>query len=132
MLTWPEAPWRSTVQICIIEAMPLADVFPRRRGLAAWIPERLDELRGPARGIVVLPVHLTWFGLREFDVSEAGSRLRLYTIVLSQGRRSDIARFLHPGLLRQDWPQLRGLVSRQVRDTCARRLRLPSSGGPDA
>ncbi len=104
--------------------MPLADVLPRRRGLAARIPERLDELRGPARGIVVLPVHLTWYGLREFDVAEAASRLRLYTIVLSQGRRNDIARFLHPELLRGDWPQLRGLLTAQVRDACARRLGL--------
>ena len=105
--------------------MALADVLARRRGPAGWIPDRLDELRGPAGGIVVLPVHLTWYGLREFDVAEAAGRLRLYTIVLSQGRRSDIARFLHPGLLRQDWPQLRGLVTRQVRDACVRKLGLP-------
>jgi hypothetical protein len=108
--------------------MALADVLPRRRAAAARIPERLAELRGPARGTVVLPVHLTWHGLREFDVSEAGSRLRLYTIVLSQGQRNDIARFLHPGLLRQDWPQLCGLVTPWVRDTCARRLGLARSG----
>ncbi len=104
--------------------MPLGKVLPRRRGIAARIPERLDDLRGPARGTVVLPVHLTWHGLREFDVSEAGGRLRLYTIVLSQGSRNDIARFLHPGLLRQDWPQLRGLVAPGVRDACARRFGL--------
>jgi len=108
--------------------MALADVLPRRRGAAARIPERLTELRGPARGIVVLPVHLTWYGLREFDISEAGSRLRLYTIVLSRGRRNDIARFLHPGLLRQDWPQLSGLVTPRVRDICARRLGLGRPG----
>ena len=48
---------------------------------------------------MVLPVHLTWCGLREFDVCDAPSRVRMYTIVLSQGERNDIARFLHPGLL---------------------------------
>jgi hypothetical protein len=112
----------------IIGPMALADVLARRRGRTARIPERLDELRGPARGIVVLPVHLTWYGLREFDVSDAPSRVRMYTIVLSQGERNDIARFLHPGLLRQDWPQLRALVTREVRDACARRLALPASG----
>jgi hypothetical protein len=112
----------------IIGLMALADVLSRRRGRAARIPERLDELRGPAEGIVVLPVHLTWYGLREFDVSDAPSRVRMYTIVLSQGERNDIARFLHPGLLRQDWPQLRALVTREVRDACARRLALPASG----
>jgi hypothetical protein len=104
--------------------MALADVLSWRRGQAARIPARLDELRGPAVGTVVLPVHLTWQGLREFDVSDGPSRLRLYTIVLSQGTRSDIARFLHPGLLHHDWPQLRGLVSREVRDACTRRLGL--------
>jgi hypothetical protein len=108
--------------------MALADVLSRRRGRAARIPGRLDELRGPAQGVVVLPVHLTWYGLREFDVSDPPSRVRMYTIVLSQGERNDIARFLHPGLLRQDWPQLRALVTREVRDACARRLALPASG----
>jgi hypothetical protein len=112
----------------IIGLMALADVLSRRRGRAARIPERLDELRGPAQGVVVLPVHLTWYGLREFDVSDAPSRVRMYTIVLSQGERNDIARFLHPRLLRQDWPQLRALVTREVRDACARRLALPASG----
>ena len=112
----------------IIGLMALADVLSRRRGRAARIPARLDELRGPAQGVVVLPVHLTWYGLREFDVSDAPSRVRMYTIVLSQGERNDIARFLHPGLLRQDWPQLRALVTREVRDACAHRLALPASG----
>jgi len=107
--------------------MALADVLSWRRGQAARIPERLDELRGPAQGVVVLPVHLTWHGLREFDVSDAPSRVRLYTIVLSQGKRNDIARFLHPELLRRDWPQLRGLVTSEVRHACVRRLGLPGS-----
>jgi hypothetical protein len=115
-------------QAAIIGVMALADVLARRRGRAARIPERLDELRGPAQGVVVLPVHLTWYGLREFDVSDAPSRVRLYTIVLSQGERKDIARFLHPGLLCHDWPQLRALVTPQVRNACARRFALPAAG----
>ena len=108
--------------------MTLADVLSWRRGQAARIPERLADLRGPARGVVVLPRHMTWHGLREFDVYDPPSRVALYTIVLSQGTRNDIARFLHPGLLRQDWPQLRGLVTREVRNACTRRFGLPASG----
>ena len=108
--------------------MTLADLLSRRRGQAARIPQRLADLRGPTRGVVVLPRHLTWYGLREFDICDAPSRVALYTIVLSQGTRNDIARFLHPELLRQDWPQLRGLVTREVRNACARRLGLPASG----
>jgi hypothetical protein len=96
----------------------------RLRGTGARMPERLDEMRGPVEGFVVLPVHLTWHGLREFDVADAAGRLCLYTIVLSQGNRKDIARFLHPELLRQDWPELRGLVTPRVRDACTRRYGL--------
>ena len=109
--------------------MPIANVLPLRwRGAGARIPERLGDLRGPALGVVVLPVHLTWHGLREFDVADAAERLLLYTIVLSQGTRKDIARFLHPDLLRQDWPQLRAQISPRVRETCARRFTLPLPG----
>lgn len=103
--------------------MPMTQVL-RQRGTAARIPERLDDLCGPALGIVVLPVHLTWHGLREFDVADAGRRLCLYTIVLSQGKRNDIARFLHPRLLLEDWPELRTLVAPRVRDACVRRFGL--------
>jgi hypothetical protein len=107
----------------------MANVLPLRwRGTAARIPERLDELRGPALGVVVLPVHLTWHGLREFDVADTAGRLLLYTIVLSQGNRNDIARFLHPDLLRQDWPKLQSQISPRVRETCVRRFGLARTG----
>jgi hypothetical protein len=109
--------------------MAMADVLaPRRRAAAARIPERLDDLRGPALGVIVLPVHLTWHGLREFDLADAAGRLLLYTIVLSQGTRSDVVRFLHPALFRQDWPQLRTQIAPRVRDVCARRFGLAVCG----
>jgi hypothetical protein len=108
--------------------MAMANVLPlRRRGAAARIPERLDDLRGPSLGVVVLPVHLTWHDLREFDVADDVGRLLLYTIVLSKGKRGEIARFLHPDLLRRDWPQLRAQLSPRVRETCARRFGLSLS-----
>ena len=43
---------------------------------AARLPDRLDDLHGPWQGVVVLPVHLTWHGLREFDVALEKPRLR--------------------------------------------------------
>ena len=65
--------------------MALADViFSRRDGLPGRLPDRLEDLRGPQEGVVVLPVHLTWHGLREFDVSSDESRLVLYSILLGQ------------------------------------------------
>ena len=91
---------------------------------AARLPDRLDDLHGPWRGVVVLPVHLSWHGLREFDVALEKPRLMLYSIVLSQGRPGDMARLLNARRLAEDWPHLRVLVSRKVRRTCERKLGL--------
>jgi hypothetical protein len=91
---------------------------------AARLPDRLDDLHGPWQGVVVLPVHLTWHGLREFDVALDRPRLLLYNIVLSQGRRNDLARFVNPYRLRDDWPQLRPLLSRPTRRACERKFGL--------
>ena len=103
-------------------------VFAGRSPEAARLPDRLDDLHGPWQGVVVLPVHLTWHGLREFDVARERPRLLLYSIVLSQGRRNDLARFVNPQRLRDDWPQLRLLLSRPMRRACERKLglRMPS------
>jgi hypothetical protein len=93
---------------------------------AARLPDRLDDLHGPWRGVVVLPVHLTWQGQREFDVALEKPRLALYSIVLSQGRPNDLARFVNPRRLNDDWPQLRMLVSGPIRRACERKLGLPA------
>src|SRR5580693_7421395 len=91
---------------------------------AGRLPRRLDDLHGPCQGVVVLPGHRTWYGLRQFDVAVEKPRLLLYSIVLSQGRPNDLARFVNPRRLRDDWPQLRMLLSRPMRRACERKLGL--------
>ena len=91
---------------------------------AARLPDRLDDLHGPWQGVVVLPVHLTWYGLREFDVAAERPRLLLYSIVLSQGRPGDLVRLVNAQRLAEDWPQLRVLISRKMRRACERKLGL--------
>ena len=93
-------------------------------GQASRLPDRLDDLHGPWKGVVVLPVHLSWHELREFDVARQKPRLLLYSIVISQGRRNDVARFLNAQRLREDWPQLRPLVSSKMRRAVERKLGL--------
>src|SRR5437588_367799 len=93
-------------------------------GSRRTIPDRLDELHGPWQGTVVLPVHLTWHELREFDVARQRPRLLLYSIVISKGRRNDVARFLNAQRLREDWPVLRTMISGKMRRACERKLRL--------
>jgi hypothetical protein len=90
----------------------------------ARLPGRLEDLHGPWQGIVVLPVHLSWYGHREFDVSVQSTRLQLYSTLLSQGRQIDLVRLINAQRLSEDWPQLRVLVSRKVRRTCERKLGL--------
>jgi hypothetical protein len=105
--------------------MALADaILSRWDRLSARLPDRLEDLRGPRDGVVVLPVHLTWHGLREFDVSSGESRLILYSILLGQGRRADLMRFVSAQRLAEDWPALAGLLGERVRRACERRLGL--------
>jgi hypothetical protein len=104
-----------------------AELVGRARQRAAQIPDRLDDLHGPWQGTVVLPAHLTWHELREFDVASQRPRLLLYSIVISNGRRSDVARFLNAQRLREDWPQLRLIISGKMRRACERKLGLAPS-----
>ncbi len=104
--------------------MPLADLRPGRSAGAGRLPASLDELHGPAQGVVVLPRHLAWPGLREFDLSDGRLRRSLYGTVITQGRRNDMARFLNARLLREDWPLLRDSLDPKLRRTCERRLGL--------
>jgi hypothetical protein len=62
--------------------------------------------------------------MREFDVTDDQVRRSLYGIVLTQGRRADMARFVNARLLRQDWPLLRSSLDPRVRRYCERRLAL--------
>jgi hypothetical protein len=103
--------------------MSIADLLPRR-GPAGRLPGALEELHGPTGGVVVLPRHLAWPGVREFDLADRAVRCSLYGIVLTQGRRNDVARYLNARLLRQDWPQIRGFLDPRLRRWCERRFPL--------
>ena len=95
-----------------------------RLGQGGRVPASFDELHGPAQGVVVLPRHLSWPGLREFDISDDRLRRSLYGIVLTQGRRMDVARFVNARLLQQDWPLLRSSLDPRIRKGFERRLPL--------
>jgi hypothetical protein len=106
--------------------MSLADLLrrvPPAGGLARRLPASPDDLRGPERGVVVLPRHLCPPGLREFDVTDDGDRCSLYGIVLTRGQRNDMARFVNARRLREDWPTLSASLDPKIRRGCARWLR---------
>jgi hypothetical protein len=104
-------------------SMSLTDLLPGR-GLSGRLPASLDDLHGPQQGVVVLPRHLSRPGLREFDIADGRLRRSLYGIVLTRGRRNDMARFVNPQLLQEDWPLLRASLDPKIRKGCERRLKL--------
>src|SRR5579863_4727704 len=106
--------------------MALTDLLRGQGAMARRLPASLDDLHGPEQGVVVLPRHLCPPGLREFDVADDARRRSLYGIVLTQGRRNDLARFVNARLLRQDWPLLRASLDPKLRRWCERRLALRS------
>ena len=106
--------------------MSLAELLSGRVGLAGRLPQQLDDLRGPSKGVVVLPRHLSWPGMREFDVSDDRVRRSMYGVVLTQGRRNEVARFLNARLLMEDWPLIRTSLDPKLRRWCERRFALRS------
>lgn len=104
--------------------MSFADWLAGRKSHAVRLPERLEDLRGPASGVIVLPRHLAFPGWRECDVTDAVARRSMYGIVLTQGQRNDVARFLNPRLLREDWPHIAGVLDPKLRWMCERRFAL--------
>jgi hypothetical protein len=109
--------------------MPLADLLPGRFGRSGRLPGQIEHLRGPASGVVTLPRHLSWPGMREFHVSDDQARRAMYGIVLTQGTHNDVARFLNAELLRRDWPLIRTSLDPKLRRACERQFALSRSGG---
>jgi hypothetical protein len=82
---------------------------------ARQLPQRLEELRGPCEGVVELPLHVAWSGLRAYDLADEKLLLGLYRTVLTSGFNDDYTTFLNADLLRTHWPRLRRMIGRGVR-----------------
>ncbi|MEV0446049.1 hypothetical protein AB0I84_36840 [Streptomyces spectabilis] len=80
------------------------------------LPARLEDLTGPVHGTVDLPLHVVWSGRRSFQVDRPRARMGLYRTVLAEGQRQDLTRYLNRDLLIRQWPILRTLISRTIRD----------------
>jgi hypothetical protein len=104
--------------------MPIAELLTGRFGLAGRLPSQIDELRGPARGVIMLPMYLAWPGLRECDVTDGQSRRSMYGMLLTQGTRNDIVRLVNGALLLQDWPLIKPSLEPRLSRRCERHLSL--------
>jgi hypothetical protein len=68
--------------------------------------------------------------MRECDVSDDEARRSMYGVILTQGQRNDVARYLNPGFLRADWPLIRDALDPKLRGACERRFALGGLTGP--
>ena len=81
----------------------------------AVVPGSLDDLRGPASGVVELPVRLYWSGSRRFDLADPHQAADLCEAVLDAAATAgDISGWLNADLLIRAWPVLG--MSRAKRD----------------
>lgn len=78
-------------------------------------PESLDELRGPAGGVVELRHSVLWApGGRHVDLDEPGGVGLAYRAVLSEGTVADQAAVMNRDRLTEVWDEL--LLPRRVRE----------------
>jgi hypothetical protein len=76
----------------------------RRHSLA---PGSLDDLVGPAHGLVVLPKHLGWTGRNQYDLDDVADRAVFYERVLVEAFSvDDLTTLIDAGLLRSMWRRL--------------------------
>lgn len=87
-----------------------------RERYKASLPSRLDDLTGPAQGVVQLPLHLAWSGMTAFAVDQPKLCASMYYIVLLEGQRHDIIAYVNRDLLISNWPILRKLADRILRE----------------
>lgn len=111
--------------------MSIAALLPGRFGRSGRLPV-LADLRGPVRGVVLVPMHLSWPGMRECDVSDDRTRRGMYSMLLSQGQHNDIVRFVNADLLSQDWPLVASSLDPKLRRLCERQFALGPEHAADA
>jgi hypothetical protein len=100
----------------LLEAAPVSRAAVLEERYRSRLPESLGDLTGPGHGTVELPLHVAWSGQTAFNVDLPKPCMHLYRIVLAEGQRADVAAYLNRDLLVSQWPILRNLVSRTVRN----------------
>jgi hypothetical protein len=92
-----------------------------RRLRPVVVPVSLDDLRGPASGVVELPVRLYWSGSRQFDLADPHQVAGMCEAVIDAAVTiDDVARYLNTDLLARVWPVLG--MSRLKRDAWENRF----------
>ncbi|MGH8878634.1 MAG: hypothetical protein ACRD0P_15035 [Stackebrandtia sp.] len=71
------------------------------------MPDTLGEPAGPLSGVVELPTHLAWSGLRSYDLGDERELGLLYETVIRESMDvADIDRYLNAAVLHRVWSRL--------------------------
>ena len=70
-------------------------------------PSSLDSLKGPADGVLILPITVHWGPDATADLSTADGLEKAYENVVREGTRQQQEKLLNADLLARVWPQLR-------------------------
>lgn len=70
-------------------------------------PSSLDSLKGPADGVLILPITVHWGPDATADLSTADGLEKAYENVVREGTRQQQEELLNADLLARVWPQLR-------------------------
>jgi hypothetical protein len=70
------------------------------------VPERLEDLRGPAEGVLTLPQHVYWGPKAECDLGDPEGVIKAYQAILREGARADQEELMNAGLLVRVWNEL--------------------------
>jgi len=93
------------------------------------VVDSLDQLAGPASGVVELPHSVFWApGGSRIDLDEPGSTAMAYQAVLSEGTATDQCELLNRHVLLSVWKDL--MLPQRVRELWE--ARFPGLGGPEA
>ena len=77
-----------------------------RPGRGVLVAARLDDLQGPVRGRVELPIWLFWYPDRTFDLDVPGMMAWMYQTVLREAASPADLAFLNGDMLTALWPEL--------------------------
>ena len=92
-----------------------------RRLRPVIVPSSLDDLCGPASGLVELPVEVYWSGSPQFDLADPHEAAAMCDAVLDTAATVDVlARYLNADVLMRVWPVLG--MERAKRDEWERRF----------
>jgi hypothetical protein len=91
----------------ILEELKLGQTPTRWHAMPVVVPETLEDLHGPAEGVVNLPIWLDWGTHPTYDLSRRDHVIGMYHAVISEATDdADVNSWLNAGLLRAVWREL--------------------------